>query len=401
VFRFPKPDFSSGYDYPALNLASVEAAFRGWLDIAILIILMGLTACTIYRWRSRLIFLLVSLAGLLWFGIVRKGCPCAVGSVQSIFALLFHPDAVIDLTVLLWFLIPLLAALFFGRLYCGGSCPLGAMQEFLFIKRIPLPKWLWQVLGIVPLFYLGAAAAAAWTKAPNIICLADPFLPVFHPGGIRGMGWLSALFLLASLVIYRPYCRILCPYGLLQSAAAFFSGKRAKITSDRCINCALCEGVCPAGAIAAPDKPVDTESGRRRALPLLLLTAALTAALVIFGYLFGGALSTVHPDVRLAAQFSRGDSASMEAVTFLETSGDIDALRKSAASVSASFSVIMAITGAAAGIFFGLSLASPLFRRRREGRTINQAECFLCSRCIRTCPRERLGRRKEKNEESI
>ncbi len=396
VSRFPKPDFSAGYEYPALKLAAVEAAFRGYLDIAILIAVMSLTALTIYRWRSRFVFIALSLFSVLWFGIIRKGCPCAVGSIQSVFALFFHADAVIDLTVLLWFLIPLIAAFFFGRLYCGGACPLGAVQELLFIRRIPLPLWLWHVLGIIPVFYLGCAVAAAWTKAPNIICLSDPFLPVFHQGAVSGRGWLTLLFAGASLFIYRPYCRILCPYGVFQSAAAFLSGKRASISPDKCINCTLCEGCCPAGAVLPPDNPADTQQVRRKLFPLVAISITVTVALTIFGGYFGKSVSTLHPDVRLSALIERGDTTSIEALTFLEASGDAAALATNAAEITKKFALIMALSGAFAGLCFSASLASTEFRRKRAGHSISQKDCFLCTRCIHNCTREQLKRAKTK-----
>lgn len=377
-------------------LGNTGSFLSAYGDIIVLIIIMTLTAAAIYRFRSRLFFLGVTLAGLLYFGIVRQGCPCAVGSVQNVLALFLHPEARIDLPVLLFFLLPLAAALFLGRLYCGGACPLGAIQELLFIKRLPIPRTVWQTLTIVPIFYIGAAAAAAWTGAPNIICLSDPFLPVFHAGGVTGMGILTAVFLATSLILYRPYCRIICPYGVMLSLAALFSGKRATITGHTCSDCKLCNELCPADAISPPDNPIDTEEARAKILPLLLITASLMVVLAFAGNLAGRYLSFVHTDVRLNSLIIQQKTESTEVESFLEQGGKPEELAITAGKIKTRFITIMTISGVVAGLFLGISLASTDFRRYRESAQIRQKECFLCTRCMNTCPREKSKKLSEK-----
>ena len=45
--------------------------------------------------------------------------------------------------------------------------------------------------------------------------------------------------------LYRPVCRILCPFGVLFSLGAEFSLFRLRRTAD-CITCRKCEKTCPA-----------------------------------------------------------------------------------------------------------------------------------------------------------
>jgi len=52
--------------------------------------------------------------------------------------------------------------------------------------------------------------------------------------------------------LYRPVCRILCPFGVLFSVFAEFSLFRLRRT-DACISCRKCENVCPAGTARAED----------------------------------------------------------------------------------------------------------------------------------------------------
>jgi hypothetical protein len=45
-----------------------------------------------------------------------------------------RPRYVISLYALLFFLLPLISSLFFGRVFCGAACPLGAMQDLLILQ---------------------------------------------------------------------------------------------------------------------------------------------------------------------------------------------------------------------------------------------------------------------------
>jgi polyferredoxin len=60
---------------------------------------------------------------------------------------------------------------------------------------------------------------------------------------------LGAAFILAGMFIGRPYCRWLCPYGGLLSILSRVSWKNVRISPDKELNCGLCAGACPFGAI--------------------------------------------------------------------------------------------------------------------------------------------------------
>jgi polyferredoxin len=71
--------------------------------------------------------------------------------------------------------------------------------------------------------------------------------------GIRDFFYLSLtagtfvfiVVLLLSMTLYRPFCRLVCPYGALLSLAAWKSLFRLQRT-DACIECKKCERACPA-----------------------------------------------------------------------------------------------------------------------------------------------------------
>jgi NosR/NirI family transcriptional regulator, nitrous oxide reductase regulator len=398
-FRFPQPDFSSGYRYPEPVLPGPEWVLWPYVDLAVLAAILAFTALAFYRWRSRLASALCALAGFLWFGIFRQGCPCPVGGVQDTIAFFVNPEAAIDVCALAFFFVPIAVALFRGRLYCGGACPLGAAQELAFLRRIPIPAPVERALGVVPVFMLGTLVAGAITAGPNIACAYDPFLPVFHPGGISGRWLLSAGFIVASLGVYRPYCRFLCPYGLILKGASLFATRKCDISPDVCLDCGVCADSCPAGVIERGDGQFDTEEGRGNLASLAVASVFIVAALSVFGYFLGRGLSMAHPDVSLAALFARGDEEALSVRAFIERGGNVAELTASARQIASRFSAILAVTGALAGLKLALSLALEESRRGRRERAIKTGSCFVCSRCYRACPRDRHSR--EVRKESL
>ena len=132
--RFPKPDFTSGYEYPDIVHGVPSELLWNILDVVLLVGMMGLVAWAAYRRRSRSIILSMSLVSVLYFGFFRSGCVCSVGSIQNVVMAAVDSNYHLPWYVLLVFLLPILFALFFGRVFCSGVCPLGALQELVNVR---------------------------------------------------------------------------------------------------------------------------------------------------------------------------------------------------------------------------------------------------------------------------
>lgn len=138
----------------------------------------------------------------------------------------------------------LLLSLVFGRIFCGHICPAGAIQELA--SLVPLPKigqnWNEISRGIrAVVFVIVLAAAFGWS-----VGIIDYFgLQEFFSLDVTSVLFYVFLgVLLLSMVVYRPFCRFICPYGLLLSLTAAVSAFKFRRT-DKCIECGLCERVCP------------------------------------------------------------------------------------------------------------------------------------------------------------
>ena len=251
--RFPRPEFESGYIYPTNQLPLQRAMIWEYLDVAVLIAALSLTTWLALKKRSRQGLIWMSVFSLAYFGFVREGCICSVGSVQNVALALFNGGYTIPLTALLFFIIPLLFALAFGRVFCAGVCPLGAIQELTGFKPVKLPKAVESVMISIPFIYLALAVLFSATKSQFIICRYDPFVGIFRLDAPFTMIIFGILLLIAGIFINRPYCRYLCPYGVLLNLFSRFAGKHLTITPAECINCRLCEDACPYDAILPSD----------------------------------------------------------------------------------------------------------------------------------------------------
>ena len=71
--RFPQPQFDTGHVVPKAFHPPVTAVVSEWMDVAILLIALGVSAWLVHRVRSRRWILAFSILCLAWFGFVRQG----------------------------------------------------------------------------------------------------------------------------------------------------------------------------------------------------------------------------------------------------------------------------------------------------------------------------------------
>ncbi len=231
--RFPRPEFESGYPYPVDQMPLQRSVGWEYIDVAVLIAALSVTTWLALKKRSRQGLIWMSVFSLAYFGFYREGCICAVGSVQNVSLALFNSGYTIPLTALLFFIIPLVFALFAGRVFCAGVCPLGAIQELTGFKPVKLPKAVESVMAAVPFIYLGLAVLFAALQSQFIICRYDPFVGIFRLDAPYTMIVFGALLLLAGIFVNRPYCRYLCPYGVLLNIFSRFAGRHLYNNSCR------------------------------------------------------------------------------------------------------------------------------------------------------------------------
>ena len=392
--RFPRPEFESGYVYATNQMPAPRSQFLEYLDVAVLILALSVTAWLALKKRSRQGLVWMSLFSLAYFGFYRQGCICSVGAVQNVSLALFNSTYTIPLTAIIFFMIPLLFALAYGRVFCAGVCPLGAIQELTGIRPVTLPRSAEVILASVPFVYLALSVLFAATNSQFLICRFDPFIGIFRLDAPYTMIVFGALLLLAGIFLNRPYCRFLCPYGVLLNVFSRFAGKHLTITPAECTNCRLCENVCPYNAILPSDPEISGEQPERSRKRFIIYFAAvplfaITGALILHN--LAPALSRVNNTVSLARAIREEKLTGIENI-----SKAVAAYKESGKTEEQLFSEEESITdryrkGAPwAGLFlgtsFGIGMIASTLRRKREGYRPDKGKCYSCGRCFRYCP---------------
>jgi len=396
IERFPPPNFDSGYKLPITTVPQPRGDFYEYLDVVVLLVALSLASYLALKKRSRRGIFLLGIFSLLYFGFWRKGCVCSIGSIQNIALALFESSYTVPVTVIAFFILPLIFTLFFGRTFCAAVCPLGAIQDVVALRPIKIPSWLEHALGLLPYIYLGAAVLFAATGSAFVICEYDPFVAFFRRSGSLNMLILGACFLLIGVFIGRPYCRFLCPYSVLLNWVSRASKWHVAITPAECIQCRLCEESCPFDTIEKPTQEQRTRNRGEGKKRLAILIALLPVFLALSGWLgvrISTPLSRVHATVSLAERVWLENTGKVEGTTepseaFRKTGRPTEELYSDALNLKRKFVLGGGLFGAFVGVVIGIKLIYLSVRRSRTDYEVNRGNCLSCGRCFSYCPIE-------------
>lgn len=265
-------------------------------------------------------------------GLNCYSCPgavgaCPLGSLQGSFSAgkstIFYVCGILALFGIL-----------LGRTICGWLCPFGLIQELLY--KIKTPKVKKSVFTRILSFFKYVVLVFFVLIVPITYAFRDTPLPAFCkyicPAGTLegGLGLLSnkvnesyfsmlgplftwkflllVTIVVASIFIFRMFCRFICPLGALYglfNKISFFGIKLdtqkcigcnkciskckmdiKKVGDAECISCGECAGVCPTGAISFKGTkkiPADDLKGNIKARKI----TRIISAVVLLGILVG------------------------------------------------------------------------------------------------------------------
>lgn len=202
-------------------------------------------------------------------GLNCYSCPgafasCPIGSLQ---ATLNSRDYYVSLYVAG---ILVVTGTFLGRFVCGFLCPFGLVQDLLFkipfvkkIRTLPGEKFLRWLRYLILLVFVILLPVFVM----DITGLGQPwFCKYICPAGtleggipqtllnenLRGaIGFLFkwkvsilVVTVISSIIIYRPFCRYICPLGAIYGLFNKVSFYRYKVDPDKCTKCGACQKIC-------------------------------------------------------------------------------------------------------------------------------------------------------------
>lgn len=157
-----------------------------------------------------------------------------------------------------------------GRFVCGWLCPFGWFQELL--HRIPTPKkkvpkkvnsalkWLKYAILLFFVILLPILTVNAFGISTPYFCkyicpagTLEGGIPLLLTNtSLRSavgflFGWKMLILIaviLASILIFRPFCRYLCPLGAFYSLFNPISFYRYSVNEEKCTRCGKCAKAC-------------------------------------------------------------------------------------------------------------------------------------------------------------
>jgi polyferredoxin len=158
-----------------------------------------------------------------------------------------------------------------GRFVCGFLCPFGLIQELL--HKIPFPKKIKAFRGdrilryakygillvfviLLPLFVVDAAGSGApwfckWICPAGTLEGGIPLVsanPLLQDTVGFLFTWKLAILgftVLLSILIYRPFCKYICPLGAIYALFNKIGVYRYQVDDEKCIRCNSCKNACP------------------------------------------------------------------------------------------------------------------------------------------------------------
>jgi NAD-dependent dihydropyrimidine dehydrogenase PreA subunit len=241
-------------EFESKNWILIPIKFALWIGFLIMVFVYMRKGLITPKIRRTFYFVAVAV-----FGVILGSDPSPMGTVKDAVVLLgtkgvIFPPRMIALTL---FLITVFLA---NKFICSWGCQFGTLQDAIFrlnrdekdktgtFFQIKLP---FAVTNSIRIATFCALAIVAFAWGFDIIGAVDPF-KIYKPSVVAVYGWVFiGAVLVAGLFIYRPWCHLFCPFGLVGWIVEKISIFKIHVDYDTCIACEACAKACPSSVMEA------------------------------------------------------------------------------------------------------------------------------------------------------
>jgi len=193
------------------------------------------------------------------FGVVLGADPSPMGTVKDA-VVLYGINKVIFIPRLISLLVFLALVVLANKYICSWGCQFGVLQDLIFrinrkdkqsnkIFKQYKPKFV--VTNTIRIVFFAVFTAIAFIWSLDIVELIDPF-KIYNPAVPLYFGWIFiGIILVLSLFVYRPWCHLFCPFGLVGWLFEKVSLYRIMVDYDTCSACQSCVKACPSTVMEA------------------------------------------------------------------------------------------------------------------------------------------------------
>ncbi len=208
------------------------------------------------------------------FGIMLGASPNPMESIIKLFKMINNMEGE-PRVIIVSFILFSLFSIVGSKLICGWGCQLGALQETIFNIPVFKKKYKYQVPFIysisIRLFLLvvflcvlfGPGRGVVYGIKNYVIYHNIDYFKIFNFRSLAIFAlYTLPILVVSSLLIYRPFCQFICPFGLYSWFLENIAINRIRIIEDKCTHCLECVKSCPTQAMKGI-----YEKKRKRFLP--------------------------------------------------------------------------------------------------------------------------------------
>jgi polyferredoxin len=195
---------------------------------------------------------------------IEKAAPidafCPFGAVEGALTYISSGKYInrINASSFIIFFAVVIMTFFFGRVFCGFFCPLGALQEWIraigrkigIRKEYELPPQIDRILRYLKYVILFILIYFTYRYSDLVFRTYDPYNALMHLGYEIEEKWpgylILGIVLVSSLFVKSLWCRYFCPLGAILGIIRKISPFSIERDNLSCVHCQLCVRTCPA-----------------------------------------------------------------------------------------------------------------------------------------------------------